>query len=92
MEDDMASIQITHEPAQKWECGDCGDLHDCDLDALECCKEIHEVWVCPICDDKHDTRDDALNCAAADLDASDGIIVVATPLELEAAGQLRLLP
>lgn len=86
----MASTQSRAKPEQKWQCGRCGDLHDDDYDALACCAHACEVWICTTCGKDHDTRNDALSCADRDVDA--GVVVLPTPLELEAAGQLRLLP
>ena len=86
----MASIQSRAEPEQMWQCGRCDELHDDEYAAHECCSQVCEVWICPTCGKDHDTRNDALICADRDADA--GVVVLPTPLELEAAGQLRLLP
>lgn len=50
-------------PKLKFKCGECGDLHDDDDDALECCRPtISEVWICGTCNEHHDHESGAQVC------------------------------
>ena len=51
--------------APKYQCPDCGDLHDDNYDAEQCCPvHIHELYICPICDEDHMTEKEARDYAA----------------------------
>lgn len=72
----------------KYECGLCGEIHEDEIDARECCPpEISEVFQCSVCHAKF--SDEMLaeeHCWEHNDDESD----VPTHAELEAAAQMRL--
>lgn len=38
-----------------WKCGECGEIHDDEDGARECCMpDIYELWQCPECKKVHD--------------------------------------
>lgn len=48
-----------------WKCGGCGEIHDEEDGALECCRpSIHEVYGCPDCTMVHTEEADAIKCCA----------------------------
>ena len=58
----------------KYDCGQCGERHDHEDGAIECCQpEIDTVYICPICDKEHDSMKVAEQCvlAHADLEGAD---------------------
>ena len=74
----------------KWKCDHCDELHDYEEDAVDCCAPtISERWVCPECGDDYRTEAEAIECCEHDDDAPPP---PPTAEELEAAGQMRLLP
>lgn len=74
----------------KWQCDACSSVHDFEDDAEDCCKpRVIEGYACPICLDFHRREEAALDCCGFDPDAPPPPPSAA---ELEAAGQLRLLP
>lgn len=89
-----------------WKCGHCGDWHDDEYSAQECCEpRVIDGWRCDGCFDYHRTKQNASACCGfvcqgcgaytSDEDAASdccGIpyIEKPTPFELEAAGQLRM--
>lgn len=74
----------------KWLCESCDEIHDDEEDARDCCPtQISEVFLCPICQMSFYVEIDALNCHDFD---PNGPPPPPTPAELEAAGQMRLLP
>jgi hypothetical protein len=74
----------------RWRCHECGELHDYEEDALECCPtQISEVYVCPGCNDQHSLECETLECCGYDPEAPP---LPPTTDELEALGQMRLLP
>ena len=74
---------------EAWRCGDCLTVHDNELDAQECCPpKIDEGYTCPLCGDFHLAEEAALECCGWDPDMP----VPPTAAELEAAGQMRLIP
>ena len=73
----------------KYSCGECGELHDDEVDAAECCPpEIWKAYVCGHCGENHHYDEEAAEecCADVDPDAPQPI----DKAELEAAGQMRL--
>lgn len=71
-----------------FECGECGDLHEHDYDAEECCMPVvSEVnaWACAECGFITKDEEAARYCCLAE-----DITLPATPRQLEAAGQQRL--
>lgn len=52
------------EYTEKWVCPICGDEHDYEDDALNCCQEVYE---CDECGEKYDNEDDMLNCSCKEL-------------------------
>jgi hypothetical protein len=82
----MMSIKL------KWRCGGCGKVHDDRSDARICCiryAHVYEAYICPVCSDNHVTEQEAIDCCGFDPDAPPSPPSVE---ELEAAGQLRLVP
>lgn len=74
----------------KWKCHECGEIHDDDDSANDCCRpEVSDGYVCPVCADWHREEDNALECCGYD---EDDPTPPPSKLELEAAGQLRLIP
>lgn len=74
----------------KYRCNECGDLHDLEEDAQECCAPtVSEVFLCPTCSKAHGSEDDARSCCMPD-DVDPLRCAMATPAQLEAAGQERL--
>ncbi|KIO49624.1 hypothetical protein [Nitrosospira sp. NpAV] len=72
----------------KWKCGECGDLHDDEDEARECCEpSVFEVYVCPTCGEEHSAEAEAIDCCNFD---PDGPPPPPSAEELEAAGQMRL--
>lgn len=46
-----------------WKCCECGEIHDDDDDAQECCKpRIEELYRCDVCSETHEDEDEAGNC------------------------------
>ena len=73
----------------KWECGECGDLHDDEYDARDCCRpSVRKVYLCPVCEDTHDTEEDAKDCCPSE--EGEPHEYRPSAHELEAAGQQRL--
>ena len=69
-----------------WQCEECGEIHDDEDDARECCMpRIHEVFVCRECGEAYPTEQAATQCCA-DSDEP----VRPDPWALERAGQERL--
>lgn len=75
----------------KYRCNNCGDLHEFEDDAYECCRpQFTEVYLCPQCADLHGSEEDARLCCATP-DADDPLrFTMASALEREQAGQERL--
>ena len=72
----------------KYECGECGEIHDDEDEARYCCPpSVKEVFVCPLCEIYHKEEADALDCCGFD---PDGPPPPPTAEELERAGQQRL--
>ncbi len=58
----------------KYDCGQCGERHDHEDGAIECCQpEIDTVYICPICEKEHGSMKVAEQCvlAHADLEGAD---------------------
>jgi len=74
----------------KYKCCECDETHDYVDDARECCApRVEEAFLCPICQAPHNEEVDATDCCGFD---PDGPPPPPSAVELEAAGQLRLLP
>ena len=72
-----------------FKCGKCGETHDFEDDAIECCAPIiDEGYLCPLCGEFFFNEQGALACHDVDKD----FVQPPTAAELEAAGQMRLLP
>lgn len=72
----------------QWSCDNCGELHDEEDDALECCPPaITKVFFCPVCDESHLSEQQARECCPVDPEAPPPL---PSARELEAAGQMRL--
>ena len=79
----------------KYKCGECGSIHDDKDDAIECwldcvrySPDVNKVFLCPVCNDEHSSEEDAIECHEFNVDNPPP----PTAKELEAAGQMRLLP
>lgn len=69
-----------------YECDRCGELHETEDGANECCHpKVRMVYLCSICEEQFDERDRAEQCC------SDQKHPGQTPEELEAARQIRLI-
>lgn len=76
----------------KWKCHECRTIHDDEDSAHECCQpEVSEGYLCPECRVWHETESKALDCCGHTED-EDAPPPRPSTAELEAAGQLRLLP
>ena len=72
-----------------FKCGECGEIHDEENEAVECCQpNISEGFLCPVCQEFFFDEESALACHEVDED----FVPPPTAAELEAAGQMRLLP
>lgn len=70
----------------KWRCDECGELHDSEEYAAECCPpSISQVYVCPVCGE-YDSMSIAMICCGGQEES----LPVVTAAELEAAGQYAL--
>lgn len=72
----------------KFQCPTCNELYDYSLEAEDCCPpEASEVtcWECTECGDVHTNEEKARYCCL-----DEDIVLPATPMQLEAAGQQRL--
>lgn len=75
-------------------CGECLTDHESEEAAVECwldCAqpEVDTYYRCPVCGDDLSSEEEALECCGYDPDAPPPM---PTAAELEAAGQLRLVP
>lgn len=70
-----------------YRCDNCDSLYENEDEAYDCCPQSVSVrWVCPVCESAHSSEDEAESCCP-----SDGPPPL-TAAEMEAAGQLRLIP
>ncbi|MHB8916211.1 MAG: hypothetical protein ACYC4K_10420 [Thiobacillus sp.] len=70
-----------------FECPDCGELHDYEDGAAECCAPVpREVFICDECDSINFSEKEAIACCDEDLEQKSP-----TAEELESAGQFRLI-
>lgn len=85
----MATTQ-TKTPPEAWQCDECCSDYDNEDDARECCPtKVIEGYICPVCKKFHDDAAEAIDCCDWN---PDGPPPPLSALELEAAGQLRLIP
>lgn len=71
----------------KYRCGACKTVHKDEDSAFLCClPAITEIYECPACGKDHDKRHKAVECC------SDPRKSELSPVELEAIGQIRLIP
>ena len=74
----------------KYRCNECGDLHDFEEDAHDCCRPtVTEVYLCPDCGEMHGNEYDARSCCTPD-DVDPLRATMVTAAQREAAGQERL--
>ena len=74
----------------KYDCGRCGERHDSEDGALECCQpEVETVYLCPICDTEHDRMKDAESCVLGH-DELDGVVAECCPNCLRPAESAQL--
>lgn len=73
-----------------WRCDECGELHGDEEDAAECCRpNITAGYGCPVCGAFCLSENEAIDCCDFDPDGPPPPPIAA---ELEAAGQMRLIP
>jgi hypothetical protein len=81
---------------EKWRCHECGTLHDFEDDAHTCCRpQVSKVYVCQDCGDDHREKSEAVACCCDDDATSEERqqqVPRPTTAQLEALGQLRLVP
>lgn len=79
---------------RKHRCCECGTLHDFYDDAATCCvPQVEEVFVCLDCGDWHRVKHEAEACCCdGDPDERQPQLPALTIAQLEALGQLRLVP
>lgn len=80
---------------RKYRCDECGTLYDFEDDAHTCCPpSVSAVFVCLECGDWHNEKHEAEACCRDDDTAEEGRLQppVPTTAQLEARGQLRLIP
>ncbi|WP_219117119.1 hypothetical protein [Janthinobacterium sp. UMAB-56] len=76
----------------RWKCGSCGDIHEDESDAHECCQpSVSEVYICPVCGAWHRGEDAAQECCPNEGEDGDAEGCSPTAAELEAQGQMRLI-
>ena len=76
----------------KFRCGECGELHDDQDSAVDCCPpHISETWVCESCGSENFRQDEADACCPQD-DPQSPEAYRREVEQLEAAGQKRLIP
>ena len=77
----------------RFRCGECGELHDFEDDARECCPpQVSKVFVCGECGDWHRDKAEAEACCADETHELPPHHPIPTTAQLEALGQLRLIP
>lgn len=81
-------LQTLKKIIAQWRCHDCGELHDDEDEARECCPP-EEVYLCPSCDEQYRHEIEARACCPVDPDAPPPM---PTAQELESLGQMRLIP
>lgn len=72
----------------KFQCPVCDELYHSRLEAEECCPREAEqtmCWECTECNGLYQSEDAARYCCL-----DEGVVLPATPMQLEAAGQRRL--
>jgi hypothetical protein len=71
----------------KYQCSRCGDVHDFEDDAGDCCRpDVREIYECPSCKRIYHEMSSAVACCGFDENA----LPVVSAAEMERAGQLRL--
>jgi len=76
-------------PEKKWRCNECGTVHEDEDDASDCCQpSITKGYICPTCETFYIEEDEAIACCQVTAEE----VIHVTAQELEAAGQVRLLP
>ena len=76
-------------PVKAWLCDSCDARHKSEFDAMYCCQpSITSGYVCPICEAFYTEEDQASDCCKTEPEEPR----LPTAEELEAAGQVRLLP
>lgn len=52
---------------ERYECGRCGETHDTEEDAVDCCApSVSHVWECGECGETFDDEDEADECCLED--------------------------
>lgn len=78
-------------PLEKWLCTECGELHDDEDDAQDCCRPVvREVHQCPICKEHYGRESDAVECVEECSSKDETLVYMASKEELERQGQERL--
>lgn len=74
-----------------WRCEQCGEIHDDEDEASECCPpEITALFRCTACRKTHQSEEEAEGCCPHDADSNGGRLWMASMKELERNGQCRL--
>jgi hypothetical protein len=72
---------------------ECGGMHSFEDDARECCPpEVREVFVCLDCGDWHQEKAEAESCCTDGPGEQQAQAPIPSTAQLEALGQLRLVP
>ena len=80
---------MSTKPIKVWLCDNCDARHKSEFDAMYCCQpSITSGYICPTCETFYIEEDEAIACCQVTAEE----VIHVTAQELEAAGQLRLLP
>lgn len=76
---------------QVWRCEQCGEIHDDEDEASECCPpEVTVLFRCKVCRETYRKEEEAEDCCPHESDSNDGKLWTASIEELERNGQCRL--
>ena len=75
----------------RYRCHGCAELHEDDWDAQNCCPP-EKVYACSVCDQDYFLPDDAESCCPEEEGNDPDALPFISHVELEALGQLRLIP
>jgi len=75
----------------RYRCHECRELHEDRRDAQNCCPP-EEVYVCSVCDQDYFRLDEAESCCPEEEGSDPDALPFISHAELEALGQLRLIP
>jgi hypothetical protein len=83
--------------SEVWICDECGEAHNDEDDAADCCRpSVWQKWKCGKCDGIHNNEPDAVTCCADDAEENgeplSPDVYQQRVAQLEAKGQRRLIP